>query len=412
LKYEWKIASKGAVVKTFTEANPSFTFSKPGIYNATLIVTDPKGEKAEATLELLAGNEPPVLTFDITKGNKTFFFPGQTFNYNVTVSDKEDGSLAKKTISPEAVAVTVDYLKEGFDKVEIAQGHRSADENTSFVKGQQLIEGSDCKACHNVEKKSIGPSYKSVAEKYKDKPEETERLAKKIINGGSGVWGEVAMAAHPTIKIEEAMEMVKYILNIANEKKVETLPSTGSYTTALPEGDMGIGVYILRAAYTDKGSNSIPGITSEKIITLRSSNLVVASADELNGIQVFKLKNPPLEIAIPQKNNAYAAFENIDLTNITEVEFTVNASKERNNAGGKIEIRSGSLTGPKLGETEQIVPLEGTTNNMAPRKVSAKITPVIGVQKVYLVFKNESIKDDQPLFSAVSALFKNEGLKQ
>jgi cytochrome c551/c552 len=36
----------------------------------------------------------------------------------------------------------------------------------------------------------------------------------KIINGGSGVWGEVAMPAHPAIKPTEAKQIVDYILSL------------------------------------------------------------------------------------------------------------------------------------------------------------------------------------------------------
>jgi glucose/arabinose dehydrogenase/cytochrome c551/c552 len=80
-------------------------------------------------------------------------------------------------------------------------------------KGESLIEASDCKSCHALDKKSVGPSYKQVAEHYKDNKEAQKILMDKIKNGGSGVWGEVAMAAHPNIKDEDLSEMVKWILS-------------------------------------------------------------------------------------------------------------------------------------------------------------------------------------------------------
>jgi len=412
LKYEWKIQSKGTTVKTFTEANPSYTFTKPGIYNAVLTVTDAKGEKSVATLEVQAGNEPPVVSFDIKKGNKTFFFPGQSFEYNVSVTDKEDGSLAKKSIAPASVPVTVDYLKEGFDKIEIAQGHRSADDFATTVKGQKLVEGSDCRACHNIDKKSIGPAYRLVSEKYMDKPEELERLAKKVINGGSGVWGEVAMSAHPSIKMEDATEMVKYILSIAKEKKVETLPPSGTFTTTLPEGDRGVGIYILRAAYTDKGANGMPSITTEQVVTLKGPNLLASTADDFVSIRKFKLNNPPLDLVIPEKSGAYIGYDDIDLTDIKQLVFTVNASKERNNPGGIIEVRIDAPNGQKIGESEQIIAAEGTQNSQLPQQVVAKLTPANGIHKLYFVFKNEAVKEDQQLFVLLSTQFKSDELKQ
>ena len=80
-------------------------------------------------------------------------------------------------------------------------------------KGESLIEASDCKSCHALDKKSVGPSYKMVAEHYKDNKDAQTILMHKIKNGGSGVWGEVAMAAHPNIKDEDLSEMVKWILS-------------------------------------------------------------------------------------------------------------------------------------------------------------------------------------------------------
>lgn len=78
------------------------------------------------------------------------------------------------------------------------------------VSGQTLIETSDCMSCHNADEKLIGPSYKEIAEKYSEK--DLEMLASKIIEGGSGNWGDVPMQAHPQFSKEDAKKMVEYIL--------------------------------------------------------------------------------------------------------------------------------------------------------------------------------------------------------
>lgn len=82
----------------------------------------------------------------------------------------------------------------------------------SNVSGQTLIESSDCLACHHVDEKMIGPSYKEIAAKYTEK--DIEKLASKIIEGGSGVWGDVPMQAHPQFSKEDAKKMVEYILTL------------------------------------------------------------------------------------------------------------------------------------------------------------------------------------------------------
>ncbi|WP_336702730.1 c-type cytochrome [Chryseobacterium indologenes] len=81
----------------------------------------------------------------------------------------------------------------------------------SNLSGDQIIETLDCSGCHSVNERMIGPSYKEIAGKYTEK--NTELLASKIIEGGSGVWGSVPMAAHPQVSKEDAKKMVEYILS-------------------------------------------------------------------------------------------------------------------------------------------------------------------------------------------------------
>jgi cytochrome c len=79
-------------------------------------------------------------------------------------------------------------------------------------KGATLIAGSDCTTCHKEQQKIVGPAFVDIAKKYTAADE--EKLAKKVIAGGSGNWGDIAMSPHPAIKLEDAKEMVKYILSV------------------------------------------------------------------------------------------------------------------------------------------------------------------------------------------------------
>lgn len=81
----------------------------------------------------------------------------------------------------------------------------------SNLSGDQIIETLDCSGCHSVSERMIGPSYQEIAAKYSEK--DIELLASKIIEGGSGVWGGVPMAAHPQVSKEDAKKMVEYILS-------------------------------------------------------------------------------------------------------------------------------------------------------------------------------------------------------
>lgn len=68
---------------------------------------------------------------------------------------------------------------------------------------EALAQKSGCLACHAVEKKVLGPSYKDVAAKYKGDKGAEAKLAAKVKAGGSGVWGPVPMPPHPQVKDED-----------------------------------------------------------------------------------------------------------------------------------------------------------------------------------------------------------------
>lgn len=85
--------------------------------------------------------------------------------------------------------------------------------NPVYQEGLTLTIKNNCISCHQVDDKITGPSYRDVANKYgSDGKSVIPALAKKIIDGGSGVWGEIPMKAHPDVSQEDAEKMVKYIL--------------------------------------------------------------------------------------------------------------------------------------------------------------------------------------------------------
>ncbi|KAA2240855.1 c-type cytochrome [Chitinophaga agrisoli] len=86
--------------------------------------------------------------------------------------------------------------------------------NAPVAKGKTLIDDQDCKTCHKEDVKLVGPAYKDVAAKYTADEATIDKLADKVINGGSGNWGDVAMLPHPSLAKEDAKEMVTYILSL------------------------------------------------------------------------------------------------------------------------------------------------------------------------------------------------------
>lgn len=98
--------------------------------------------------------------------------------------------------------------------------HESATNDISkdpnYQKGLALVAKNDCLTCHSISGQSTGPAYDKVANKYTADETTINMLAQKIVNGGSGHWGTVPMTPHPNVKIEDAKQMVKYILLLGN----------------------------------------------------------------------------------------------------------------------------------------------------------------------------------------------------
>lgn len=85
--------------------------------------------------------------------------------------------------------------------------------NPDYQKGLDLVSKSDCFTCHKIDEQLTGPPYREVANKYAGQPDSmVSHLAQKIIEGGSGVWGQVPMTPHPSITKEDAEAMVRYVL--------------------------------------------------------------------------------------------------------------------------------------------------------------------------------------------------------
>lgn len=78
----------------------------------------------------------------------------------------------------------------------------------------ELAQKRTCMACHAVDRKIVGPSYKDVAAKYAGQREAIEVLAIKIVKGGSGVWGAVPMPANPQVNPAEARTLAIWVLGL------------------------------------------------------------------------------------------------------------------------------------------------------------------------------------------------------
>lgn len=81
-------------------------------------------------------------------------------------------------------------------------------------RGRYFMEKSDCMTCHEVDRPTVGPSFRQIAQKYPREKTAVQYLIRKVEEGGSGVWGSAAMNAHPDISEREIREMLNYILSL------------------------------------------------------------------------------------------------------------------------------------------------------------------------------------------------------
>lgn len=77
---------------------------------------------------------------------------------------------------------------------------------------QALAQSKNCMACHAVDKKLVGPAFKDVAAKYAGQKDAADKLAAKIIKGGSGVWGPIPMPANAQVNDAEAKKLATWVL--------------------------------------------------------------------------------------------------------------------------------------------------------------------------------------------------------
>jgi cytochrome c len=85
---------------------------------------------------------------------------------------------------------------------------------TPALANEELAKKSACTACHAIDKKLVGPSYKDVAAKYKADKGAEAKLIEKVKKGGSGVWGQVPMPPNANVKDEDVKTLVKWILSL------------------------------------------------------------------------------------------------------------------------------------------------------------------------------------------------------
>ncbi|WP_159475056.1 PQQ-dependent sugar dehydrogenase [Dyadobacter sp. 3J3] len=392
LTYAWNFGESSASQSSQSKLEePEFTFKKAGIYQVTLKVTDQGEKSASQTLKIKVGNEPPKIVIDWSS-NKSFYWPKQVVPYKVMISDKED--QLKGGIDASRAVVTFEHIPFGEDITLAAQNYESAVGSSRISSGEKLISQSDCKACHGLDQKSIGPAYKEIAKRYQHDPNAIEKLAAKVISGGNGNWGENAMSAHPQLTLAQTTEMLGYILSLAKQPaKIKSLPLAGTVITKPEAGEQGPGKYLLTVSYEDKGANGMSSLTSRREILLRPPVLEAISCDTSFRVALNSGSQKESGKVRFTENNAFIAFRKIDLKTIKKVSLQILSS----GVDGRVTLHEGSPDGFVLG-TFYI------KRSDAPVRLDTDIVKATGLQDIYFVYqdtKNETGMFNGPLLKDI-----------
>jgi cytochrome c len=159
----------------------------------TVAAKDPENDKMTYTWNLGNGitrkTMEPKLTYTFVKKG----------NYNVTVDVKDDQLASTKSKPVNVLAGNLAATTTGIN----ATGP-----------GKVLMLTLDCKTCHKIDEKSVGPAFVMVAKKYPNNKATMTHLIQKVTNGGTGVWGDAVMPAHPALKPADAKQIISWILSL------------------------------------------------------------------------------------------------------------------------------------------------------------------------------------------------------
>ena len=345
MTYTWHLGE--GITKETTAPSLDYTFDKAGDYTVRVDIKDDKGASAKSEeLHLYAGNETPDVSIAIS-GNQSFYFPGKKVNYIVSVKDKDDTT---GKIDPANLYVSADYAI-GSDRAGASFGHRQGE---VAISGKSLMQSLDCKSCHKENEKSVGPSFVQIADKYSKDRGARNNLIDKIIKGGSGVWGENAMAAHPNLPVSDVDQIVRWILSLSSAApKQKSLPANGSLNATLDKKVDDKGVLNISASYTDKGGAQIKPLTGRSTTILRNNKLLFSGKEKMKGFSTFNFNG--MNMMITPKPDGWFLIDSIDLTGIGSAIVTAGWQFPPV-YGFDLELRMDAPDGPIIGSGSLVSP--------------------------------------------------------
>ena len=377
--YEWFIedeifASSGSPVTTYT-------LNKPGEYKVGVRLDDGKIKSNISYVSVIVGNDPPSV--EINKPTHGGFFDwDETLDFIAEINDFEDGSSSKNA---ELISRRIIWNPMIFESAPENVEKAAQSGQGTFTAGLTMIQHSDCLNCHAIDKKIIGPSFKEIAQRYKNDNQALEKSAQRIIKGSSKVWGEVPMLPHAQFSTDEAKEMVKWIFSLAGSKNyTSTMQSvSGKMAVKKPQNwsASGGGSLVIKSTYTDLGGGGAPPITRHDEVRLRHRRVEAEHHSSKHGTTILANDETSGGKFIGSISSGhYLVFKDVLLEKFSKLEFRVASPS----AGGRVELRLGGRQGPILA----VLNFKATGGWDVYRSFSVPVTPPNSLSDVFCIFIN------------------------
>lgn len=233
---------------------------------------------------------------------------------------------------------------------------------------------SDCFNCHAMETPLVGPAFVAIADKYRKQAGADDLLNKKVRMGGSGVWGQIPMLAHPQHTEDEVAIMLRWMLALEKGKGGPTLTRGLEGQLTAPK-DNKPGSLLLEAIYTDAGAGVAGPLAGKASVKLRHRRLEAESGEVTNAKKTAK--------AVGSTNHGSTImFSGLNLADTKNIK--INASVGGGAKGSQVEVRLDAATGPLVATVD--IAASGDWSKFIENK--AKVTPTTGRHDVYLVLTN------------------------
>ena len=369
LAFTWEIDGQP---QRSSSASVSALFSEPGIHTVRLMVHDSAGATDAQEMSIPVGNAQPIVSIQ-SPLHGSFFDWGDTIRYQVVVKDEEDGTTADQTIPSARVVTSRRYA------------NRRTANYQDLHPGLAMMRRTTCFSCHTAKAASAGPAYHEVARRYKSQPAAVEQLAAKIVQGGTGVWGNKPMPPHPQHSLEEAQTMVRWILSLAGDESQAPMPGThGFFTTTRPENTQP-SILTLTAEYTDSGIANSPELAplrGDAECILHSRFKRAAFADDYYKSEIVDVFEGGVGLVARIQPEGWIVFRDLRLADVEQITLNLASSSPQS---GSLSVRIDAPNGAEVANLN----LQETSTRFQDHSVT--IASEEGLFDLYLVYQQDPI---------------------